>query len=202
MGILHRIFGTKRGRIAVGLLTVPAIALAWWLGSPLFLDKRVDEQFPLTVGAEIPAGIERADAEIVMETAAKMDNPMSEEMPSGGTEVAKVLTGSFRDADNLHRGSGTATVYQAADGSFFLRLEDLDVTNGPDLRVLLSDHADPMDKGELQGGDYVELDKLKGNIGNQNYPIPATVDVAAYESVVIYCKPFQVVFSVAPLEPA
>ena len=46
---------------------------------------------------------------------------------------------------------------------------------------------------------YVELGKLKGNIGNQNYPIDAGVDVSAMSSVVIYCKPFRVIFAVAGL---
>ena len=44
----------------------------------------------------------------------------------------------------------------------------------------------------------MELDKLKGNMGNQNYPIPE-MDLSQYRSVVIYCKPFHVIFSVAPL---
>ena len=89
-----------------------------------------------------------------------------------------------------------------ADGSYLLRLEDFNVTNGPDLRIMLSDHADPMSKSAFQDSNYVELDKLKGNIGNQNYPIPADVDALSYSSVVIYCKPFHVLFSVAPLTSA
>ena len=46
---------------------------------------------------------------------------------------------------------------------------------------------------------YVELGKLKGNIGNQNYPIPEGVDPTKFNAVVIYCKPFHVLFSVAKL---
>ena len=47
---------------------------------------------------------------------------------------------------------------------------------------------------------YVDLGKLKGNKGNQNYEIPDDVDIASMRSVTIYCKPFQVIFSVAPLQ--
>ena len=49
---------------------------------------------------------------------------------------------------------------------------------------------------------YLDLGKLKGNRGNQNYPIPADVDISIFNSVVIYCKPFAVVFSVATLYDA
>ena len=46
---------------------------------------------------------------------------------------------------------------------------------------------------------HFELAKLKGNIGNQNYVVPADADIASFQSVVIYCKPFRVIFSVASL---
>ena len=36
----------RRLLIGGGVLAIPAIALAWWLGSPLFLDTTVDETFP------------------------------------------------------------------------------------------------------------------------------------------------------------
>ncbi len=205
MQSVRRATATKRGRIAVvvlGVLAIPVIALAWWLGSPLFFSKTVDEEFPLTVTADIPAGVSRADAEVVMETASRLDSPMTESMPAGVDAATKVRVGAFRDADSFHKGKGAVSIYQVADGSYLLRVEGLNVTNGPDLRIILSNHPDPMSKSAFQESDYVELDKLKGNIGNQNYPIPADVDALSYSSVVIYCKPFHVLFSVAPLSPA
>ena len=69
-----------------------------------------------------------------------------------------------------------------------------------DLERLLSAHPDPMDRNELKNDGHHDLGKLKGNIGSQNYPIPDGVDVPAQMSVVIYCKPFSVMFSVAPLK--
>ena len=86
------------------------------------------------------------------------------------------------------------------DGSHLLRLEDFDVTNGPDLRVLLAEAGDPMTRDELQAGGYTHLAKLKGNKGNQNYEIPADVNLDEQNSVIIYCMPFHVIFSVAPLQ--
>ena len=46
----------------------------------------------------------------------------------------------------------------------------------------------------------MDLGKLKGNIGNQNYPSLAGTDPANLNAVVIYCNPFNVVFAVTPLE--
>ena len=196
-----KLVSTKRRRLIIGGLAValiPVLALAWWLGSPLFISKTVDEEFPMTVGADIPEGMSRSEAETIMEGMAKMDSPMMESMTHDGATAMVVKTGSFRDADSFHKGSGQATIYRLADGEHVLRVEDLRVTNGPDLRVLLSGHPDPMSQGDFDSEEYVELDKLKGNIGNQNYPIPE-MDLSQYRSVVIYCKPFHVIFSVAPL---
>ena len=81
-----------------------------------------------------------------------------------------------------------------------MRLEDLNVTNGPALHVVLSTHPDPERSEQVKQEGYVDLGDLKGNRGNQNYPIPAGVDTSIHKSVVIYCYPFAVVFSVATLE--
>jgi hypothetical protein len=42
---------------------------------------------------------------------------------------------------------------------------------------------------------------LSGNIGNQNYVIPADVDLDRYDSVVIWCRRFTTSFGVADLTP-
>ena len=205
MRLSARAVATRRRRIlaiVLGVLAIPFIAFAWWVGSPLFFDKTVDEEFPLTANADVPARIDRKDAEVVMETASRMDSPMVEAMPTAMETATKLRVGAFRDADGFHKGAGDVSIYQLADGSHLLRVEGLKVTNGPDLRIMLSDHPDPMSKEAFQDSNYVELDKLKGNIGNQNYPIPSDVDALSYASVVIYCKPFHVLFSVAPLNSA
>ena len=120
--------------------------------------------------------------------------------PAEANEVQAIGKGSFKDADAFHRGSGTATIYRTPDGSEVLRLEDLEVTNGPALHVVLSTHPDPERSEQVKQEGYVDLGDLKGNRGNQNYPIPAGVDTSVHKSVVIYCYPFAVVFSVATLE--
>ena len=129
---------------------------------------------------------------------AAIDNTARIGNDQSGVEIIKA--GIFKDADGFHKGSGQATIYQGPDGAYLLRLEDLAVTNGPALHVYLSRHEDPENPDQVKGQGYVDLGDLKGNRGNQNYPIPREVDVAIYNSVVIYCQPFNVVFSVATLE--
>jgi hypothetical protein len=185
-------------RLLLVALAILIAGLVWWLGSPLFLDETVDEDFPMTVSAEIPDSMTRSEVEALMMTSARSATRATEPMPESG-ELERLREGEFRDVDRLHRGSGSATIYRLPGGEHVLRLEDFEVTNGPDLRVLLAAHADPMSRSELDGSGYVELAPLKGNVGNQNYPIPSEVEIAEQGSVVIYCRPFHVLFSVAPL---
>lgn len=183
------------GAIVVG---IPALLIGWWLLSPLFLDTEVNEEFPMSASAQVPDNMTQDDVETAMKDAA--DSPATETkepMPAEEPTLVSLAIGEFQDADELHQGSGTATIYQLEDGSRVLRLESFEVTNGPDLRVLLASGASPTNSDEL--GEYVELAGLKGNIGDQNYEIPDDVDPSLYSSVVIYCKPFHVVFSVASL---
>ncbi len=188
----------KSLRIMLLALVIPVVAIAWWLGSPLFLNRSVDEAFPRTATAAIPDNMTRDEVEQVMMGMAKVDAEVGEPMAALGVP-APLSRGRFADADNFHRGSGLATIYRLENGELVLRLEDFRVTNGPDLRVLLSRHAAPVDRADLTAAGYVELGRLKGNIGNQNYPVPDGLVVEEHHSIVIYCKPFQVVFSVAPL---
>ena len=193
---------TKKPALTIAIVAVVVVAIgafAWWLLSPLLFDKTVEEEFPLAQAATVPEGMTRGDVEMTMATMAKMDSPAEEAMPDEMAESGTVKTGQFRDADRFHRGSGTATIHRLPDGSHVLRLETLDVTNGPALVVILSPHPNPSSSADVHQTGYVELAKLKGNKGNQNYPLPDGVDPATFNSVVIYCKPFKVVFSVAPL---
>jgi hypothetical protein len=203
-------FFTKRN-ITIGAIVIgiPALLIAWWLISPLFLDTEVNEEFPLSATAEVPEDMTQEEVEAEMKDAAESPDVTTDEtmpdkegggglvQPTAPVELTSFASGQFEGADDLHQGSGTATIYQLEDGSRILRFEDFEVTNGPDLRVLLAAGSSPSTSEEL--GDYIELAGLEGNIGDQNYEIPEDVDLALYSSVVIYCKPFHVVFSVAPL---
>jgi hypothetical protein len=114
---------------------------------------------------------------------------------------AKVLAkGEFHKADKA--GSGTATIYQLADGKRVLRLTDFAVDNGPDLHVRLIAANDARNTASVSKADHVELGKLTGNKGDQNYVVPANVDLSKYRVVSIWCNRFSVNFAAAPLTAA
>jgi len=114
-------------------------------------------------------------------------------------KAAKVLAkGEFHKADKT--GSGTATLYQLADGKRVLRLTDFAVENGPDLHVRLIAADDAKDTASVAKADHVELGNLKGNKGDQNYDVPENVDLSKYKVVSIWCNRFSVNFAAAPLK--
>jgi hypothetical protein len=75
------------------------------------------------------------------------------------------------------------------------------VTNGPDLKVWLVKSGDIKSSADVKDSHWLELGALKGNIGDQNYVIPADASIADYKSVVIWCKQFGVLFAAADLKP-
>ena len=151
--------------------------------------------------AEMPEDeLKQMETEIMAASAEMPDKVMDDSMPAEAAADDPVVIGQgqFKDADSFHQGSGSATIYQLPDGSHVLRFEDFMATNGPDLHVILTSHPAPTSHADIMD-NYIDLGSLKGNIGNQNYDIPADVDVSQYQSVVIYCMPFHVVFATATL---
>ena len=118
------------------------------------------------------------------------------------TEAMTLSAGSFRDADAAHRGSGMVELVALPSGALELQLTDFQVTNGPDLEVWLSAHPDPMSSSDVTGAAWLSLGQLKGNIGDQAYAVPIGTYMAGFQSVVIWCEQFGVLFSPAPLRPA
>lgn len=176
---------TKRQVLIIaGIAAIPILALAWWLGSPLFLDDEVSEAFPTPVAS--PAA-PSTTTPISDEPATTVAPP--EEEPAG---TVALRSGAFVDADESHTGTGTATIYELEDGSRILRLEEFEVTNGPDLHIVMV----PSD-GSME--DAVNLGSLKGNVGDQNYEIPDDLDVDTIGDVLIYCVAFSVNFATATL---
>ena len=107
--------------------------------------------------------------------------------------------GAFRSLE--HETTGQAAIIEA-DGGRVLRLEDLKTSNGPDLVVILSQTPASDDSWTAYGkGDILVLGPLKGNLGSQNYAVPAGVDLGRYRSAVIWCRRFSVAFGAAPISP-
>lgn len=114
------------------------------------------------------------------------------------TNPSVIAGGTFTEIDVLHSAKGTVTLYETPDKSRLLRLEDFGVTNGPDLHVYLVRNPKPR-KPEEVGNDYIDLGSLKGNVGNQNFPVPREVDLTVYRGLIIYSAQFGVIFSSAEL---
>lgn len=125
-----------------------------------------------------------------------MIQPVADSSVGTVVETETVLQGQFGEIDAVHKGSGMAKLIRQ-DGSAYVRFEDFKVTNGPDLYVYLSDAETPGQTLESLG-NYVSLGKLKGNIGDQNYAIPA--DFTGAKTVVIWCQRFGVLFTFARFE--
>ncbi len=122
--------------------------------------------------------------------------------PAAGTADAPdvLATGTF--VSHEHGTTGTVRVLGLADGRRVLRIEGLETSNGPDLRVWLSDA--PVLTGRrgwfvFDDGDHVDLGELAGNRGDQNYEIPAEVDLDRLRSVSVWCARFRVSFGAAAL---
>jgi len=113
---------------------------------------------------------------------------------------AKALfTGTFHG--KVHSTSGRATVYQGADGKRILRLTRLKTSNGADVHVILVATKDAKDDANFLSGNVerIELGKLKGNEGDQNYELPENVDLSKFQTVSIYCERFNANFGAAAL---
>ncbi len=182
-------------RVVVAVGALIALVIGGWLVRPLFVDEVVDEEFPLSAGAVVPDDMTQEEVEAEMAAAAADTTEQAEPMP-GDSPVA-LLAGDVTGADSFHAGEGSATLYELADGSRVLRLEDFMVTNGPDLRVYLGPLGDDGEP-DLEEAS-VQLGPLKGNVGNQNYDVPDTLDAGSSLALVIYCEPFAVTFATAVL---
>jgi hypothetical protein len=110
---------------------------------------------------------------------------------------APLKRGSFNEIDAIHRGQGEALVYRLPDGRLRVQLEAFSVTNGPDLHVYLSRHADP--SGDAQVKDGLLLGALKASDGEFGYETEAPADPAEFNAVAIHCVRFRTLFSYAKL---
>ena len=158
---------------AVALLVVAGL-LVWFQPYKLFLEDTVEEAVPSSAQTDPVTAL------------------VEDERPP-----KTLARGTFRSLE--HTTSGRALTLELADGTRYLRLEDLDTSNGPDLRVYLS-KVPASDDWYAYGEGSIDLGALKGNRGSQNYQLPPGLDPSDYRSAVIWCRRFSVGFGVAPLE--
>ncbi len=127
------------------------------------------------------------------------DTPGSSVAPTVPPEPVDLLTGGFVSLD--HTTTGAVRVLELVDGRRFVRLEGFETENGPDVFVYLSANPAGGPEGAFDD-EYTSLGRLQGNIGDQNYELPAGVDPTRYASVVIWCDRFDSAFGAADLTTA
>lgn len=169
---------------------VAAFALYWFQPWKLVTDRTVDDALPIvevtptaSAGSPFPAPAASSTA-----------------VPAGDRILA---AGDF--VTHEHETTGRVEVVRRADGRQLLVIRNLDTSNGPDLRVWLTDQ--PVIGGRagwhvFDDGRWFEVARLKGNRGNQVYKLPASFSPADFRSVSIWCKRFAVSFGAAELRPA
>jgi len=124
---------------------------------------------------------------------------VNETMPASLANASETALASGTFHSVAHDTKGTASVYQLADGKRILRLTNFETSNGPDVHVYLVAANDASNSETVKKAGFLELGSLKGNIGDQNYDLPADADLAKYRAVTIWCKRFSVNFGTAPL---
>ena len=126
-----------------------------------------------------------------------INQKVNEQFPTASAANNQVAAGEFHNG--AHETKGMAAVFQLADGKKTLRLTNFATSNGPDVHVYLVAAPDAKDNDAVTNAGFLDLGSLKGNIGDQNYELPANADLAKYRAVTIWCKRFSVNFGTAPL---
>jgi Electron transfer DM13 len=162
----------------VALTAVVAVILVWFQPQKLLYDQRVDEPAP---------------------TAAPQPTAEGDATATNGASPAELAAGTFVSRE--HATQGTARVLRLSDDREVVRLEGFATVNGPQLVVWLSKNRANGPVGAFDDA-HLDLGPLKGNVGSQNYALPAGADAASYASVVVWCARFHVPFGAADLTPA
>ncbi len=187
--------GRRRLWTVLGVLIAVVVVIGLLVFEPwkLFVDQRVDEALPTASSSAQPASPAPGGS-------ATPATPGTGGNPAPMAAPTVLAIGNFVSQE--HETKGTATILRLADGQRILRLTDFETSNGPDLQVWLTDQPVQTDNEGwflFDDGKYTSLGGLKGNIGDQNYPIPADVNLADYRSVSIWCDRFSVSFGAAEL---
>ncbi|MFV2197502.1 DM13 domain-containing protein [Nocardiopsis sp. LOL_012] len=186
----------RRPLIAVpaALIALIVVAAGLWAFQPwrVLTTRTTDEALPTASEPAAPG----ADAS---EEGAPDGEPTEEAPEEEPADTGPVILAEGDFITQEHNTSGTVQVLELADGSRYVRFEDLATSDGPDLHVWITDQEAGGDWFKYRDGRYVALGELKGTHGSANYEIPADADISGMTSVVIWCDRFSVAFGSAPV---
>jgi hypothetical protein len=127
-----------------------------------------------------------------------LNNIVADEKLANADTVVQRASGAFIHAnpsDPVHYGMGKVNVFDD-----IVRLEpDFVVGPGPKYKVLLHTARGIRKTDDIHTARYVDLGPLRAFKGSQNYPIPPGLNLADFQSVVIWCEAFDVLISPADL---
>ena len=106
--------------------------------------------------------------------------------------------GTLNAVDSVHKGEGDIYIVTQS-GIMKVLFVDVQITNGPDLYVYLSDKTSFSSTTDSPGS-FKNLGTLDYTHGNFSVSIPGGTPLDNFNSVLIYCKQFSVVFTWATLE--
>lgn len=154
---------------------------------------------PEAVAEPLPTAEAVAEAYPSDEMAEAESEAIAAEPTAEPAPAVSARQGAFGAGEGSYAGTGTAVLSSDENGNYQVVLsDDFSTNSGPDLFVILSPAANPTSGSAV--GDYLKLGELQSITGGQTYALPAGADPQAYQSVVIYCEDFSVVFSAAPLQ--
>ncbi len=136
--------------------------------------------------------------EMVLVAIADDELAPAEENAEAVKEARALVSGEFQELDALHWGAGRATIYELPDARRILRFEDFVSAPGRNVRVYLAQDPQPLSALQLEGSS-LDLGRLKGNVGDQNYFLPDDHDLGVYQSAVVFCVQFNKTITVARL---
>jgi hypothetical protein len=180
---------------AVGLALVAFLAFGVFGIHTAFVDNEVSEAGPIFAsGASVtePAAGQEDEATLGSEDPepAEMIEPESTGDEPVEPVVQTLFSGMFLDS-SIHSGTGDAVILTDGTETFLRFEENFATDNGPDLNVYL--------RANDGSGEFIDLGDLKGNIGSQNYQIPAGTDLSRFGVVDVWCVRFGVSFTEAQL---
>ena len=181
--------GSPAIRVTAVISALLIVAIGWYLGSPLFIRTTANEPLPT---AAAPAPTAPGSPLATVKGAATP-------APTSTTSLSR--SGRLQYVDALHNGTGTVSLGVISgccpvSDRYFLRFDDVAITNAPDVHVYLSSERG----GKWSPATSKYLGPLKATNGSFNYDV-APSDAGDYASVIVWCRAFSVLVTWADFEP-
>jgi hypothetical protein len=178
---MNKKFLTKALLITLGLILAAWFAFGFFEIQALFINTEIQDDLSI---------IKNKNTEVTTK------NALTDETES---KTVKIKSGKFQQGDSTYSINGNVLIDETKKA---LALSEFNVTNGPDLFVYLvkaTTSTNESIKEAVDKNQYVIVDELKGNQGNQLYTLPNSVDINEYTHVSIWCKRFSRNFGFAEL---